>query len=500
MRKHAAAVGIVFLITIALYSRVSGAFFCGFDDFNEVHRAAFEDSPRPGLMFTTSHFNTSKYRPLNRVLTLISYRAGGFSAKYFRLRNLLFHLLAIAALYGISFLLFDSLSAAAAGALLFAVSPLVNQNLTAAIFTNTAAYSLLLVALFLFIYSFRAPGQRIAYLLLALFLSVVALFAYESTIVLFGVIAAYLAFAALEGKRPHSVSAVYTALLAAGSLVAAGIYLFARAMVVTQKSPLVPVAAILRSFAAYTAALLSPIDPVFANYCCSLPLPPVLRLSRGAVLLLMLVATAFVAVVVALMRRPRVRHAFGLVRWHSVAWLLASAFIALLPFVLFTDHVSETYLYLPEAFYSVALTAILSRVLPLRVYAAVVIALAALYVTSSLIRNQRVISCGNIAARILSQLPLKQWETGSHRVALAECAGETELPHYGVYGYDGLSTIDTGLPGLGAAQSALQLATLNRAVKAEVDNGSALCPAGNECFCVMKDGKVLQRNAPSPGR
>ncbi|MGZ3543114.1 MAG: hypothetical protein ACXVAF_18335, partial [Vulcanimicrobiaceae bacterium] len=44
LRKHLVLIGIVTLLVALVYARVSGAWFCGYDDFNESYRAAFQDS------------------------------------------------------------------------------------------------------------------------------------------------------------------------------------------------------------------------------------------------------------------------------------------------------------------------------------------------------------------------------------------------------------------------------------------------------------------------
>ena len=64
--------------SILLYARVTGAFFCSYDDFYEVHRAAFEDARDPARIFTTAHFGSQRYRPLNRASNDLTYRLGAF--------------------------------------------------------------------------------------------------------------------------------------------------------------------------------------------------------------------------------------------------------------------------------------------------------------------------------------------------------------------------------------------------------------------------------------
>src|SRR5689334_16282563 len=127
MFRGQTAIWLILLGVAALYATVSTAFFCGYDDFFDVQRAAFEDARSPARIFTTTHFGSPKYRPIQRGLTYVSWHWGGQSAAAFRVRNLAFHLLAVAFVYGITRLLSGSRAAAAGAAALFGVHPLANQ-------------------------------------------------------------------------------------------------------------------------------------------------------------------------------------------------------------------------------------------------------------------------------------------------------------------------------------------------------------------------------------
>ncbi|HEY1267058.1 MAG TPA: hypothetical protein VGH16_07360, partial [Candidatus Binatia bacterium] len=109
MKRHWMYLLLIFAMTAAVYAKVTGAYFCAYDDFLEVHRAAFEDSRNVSEVFTTPHMHSLKYRPLNRLLILWTYYAGGENPLYYRVRNLAFHLANVALVYSLAYLLFASI-------------------------------------------------------------------------------------------------------------------------------------------------------------------------------------------------------------------------------------------------------------------------------------------------------------------------------------------------------------------------------------------------------
>ena len=132
MLKHLLIIATITFFVGIVYSKVTGAYFCSYDDFNEIHRAAFEDTRQPSRILTTSHFDSYKYRPLNRAITLLTYSVGDGRPFYFRVRNLIFHLLNVALVYGISWLLFKDIFISGIGAALFGlhllqINPLLAQ-------------------------------------------------------------------------------------------------------------------------------------------------------------------------------------------------------------------------------------------------------------------------------------------------------------------------------------------------------------------------------------
>ncbi len=154
--RHLLLVLVICLAVAVLYANVTRAYFCAYDDFIEVHRAAFEDSQQPSRVFTTSHFNSYKYRPLNRLVVLLTYWAGGPNPLFFRIRNLAFHLINVALVYTLSWALFQSMPISALGALFFAVHPMVNQSVIGAAWTNTIAHTAFLLSLWMFTIALRS--------------------------------------------------------------------------------------------------------------------------------------------------------------------------------------------------------------------------------------------------------------------------------------------------------------------------------------------------------
>src|SRR4051812_38715414 len=99
---HGRWLGAALLLTLLVYGRLLPVYYCGYDDFTNANQAAFADARDPMRMLTTTHFDTPKYRPGSRLLTYLCHLLTPDSALAYRLRNLLFHLLAVAMVYGIT--------------------------------------------------------------------------------------------------------------------------------------------------------------------------------------------------------------------------------------------------------------------------------------------------------------------------------------------------------------------------------------------------------------
>ena len=489
----------VLLVVSLPYLRLTNAYFLGYDDFKEVHRAAFEDTRQPARIFTTGHFGEAKYRPLNRAINFISYRIGHGAPVAFRARNLFFHLLNCALLYSIGILLFDSIFIGVLGAALFGLNPLAHQAVAGAVMTNTAAASMALIAVFLGLWSCRESKHELRWLVLAITVVWIGVLTYEADVAALGIIFLYFALdSSFLHRLPVRKLWVWMFLLLSTLVVASMIGM--RAMVLTgAQQPVASLAAIARNAAMYIIALLLPVDPLLANQWLGTPLVSEVPFN-SYIKLIGAGVVCLVAIVLFVYRRPIRRFASFLCLMPCI-FLLGAACLSILPLLVFNDHPSETYLYLPVAFAMLLLAHILANLRRSHSTAAYVV--IALLLTSfgcaTWGRSQRVIHSAAIAQRILSELPTDKWKQGEWRIRLANAPGYT-LPHrYGLYTYRGLDTIGTG-DGIGAIQKALQLRTGNEhGVVVDVLSARQMLqiirPATaikDPCFWVYPDGRVEQ--------
>jgi hypothetical protein len=491
MRATGVHLVVILLAGLLMYAHVSTAFFCGYDDFNETHRANFEDRREPARIFTTTHFESPKYRPLNRALTYLCWRLGGGSPLPFRLRNLLFHLIASLLVYQLAiFFTGDGLTALCAG-LLFCLEPMVNQNVSAAIFTNTAAYAALLGSFLLFVHSARS--KRLAPLTASLLLALTGVFLYESAIVLFGMMVAWLGLCWLRKEPPGGT---WLKVWISGSLAVIAIFALVRHQVVYLSTPRAPLAAMVHNMIVYAAGLLSPVDPVLANALFGSALPPNINPSRGFVAVAAIGCAALLILAVLFLRTRPGREGLKRLDGGLIAFLILSALMALGPVLVFTPHASETYLYLPAAFYCILLSLFLRAFLVNKAaFVPVVSLLLILFCAGTWVRNDRVLSCGATARTILSSLPTARWTEGSWEIHLANMPGQPPPRRYGVYGYEGLSTIDPSEPGMPAAELALQVKSGNERLKADVvppDEMNGKCTVPETCFEVSRTGAIRE--------
>lgn len=482
---------LIVLLGIALFGRVSTAYFCGFDDFGETHRAVFEDIPHPQDMFTTTHFGSTKYRPLNRLSTYICWIAGGGSAWPFRLRNLLFHLVCALLVYALAWEFTKDRTICFSASALFCVIPAANQTVVAAIFTNTVAYAFLLGGFLLFLHWLR-KGQSL--LLVGSVISTpIALLFYEPAVVIYGMMFGYVVFLSLTRQPPSKERIIK---LAVSSAVVLSAFMLVRHSVVRGTNPRVPIATILQNGLMYCAGLVSPIDPILGNYLFGMALPPHIHPNARTWGLLAVLFVALVLATVAMARTGAIRAGYARLDKGLALFLFVCCFGALLPFLVFTPHASETYLYLPAAMYAILLSLVLRAFLGSAAYVSAVATLLVLFGTSTWIRNQKVANCGETSDKILSELPVRDWKTGEKEILLANAPGEASNHYYGIYLYRGLSTIERGEPGDSpAAMYAVQLATRNPELKVKIVDPQQmgnLCTAVQACFWVHGDGSVQE--------
>jgi len=486
---------LIVLVGAAIFAPVSTAYFCGYDDFGETHRAIFTDAQHPSVIFTTTHFGTTKYRPLNRLSTYFCWMLGRGSALPFRLRNLSFHLICALTVYALALLLTRERVVALISGLFFCLEPVANQTVVAAIFTNTTAYACLLVGLLAFL--LWRQSRRNAWLALSLALVLVGMFFYEPVIVVFAMMAGYLLLELWRGNSPSRKEALTWLAGSAGAVFVFGVV---RHLVVRGENPPVPLGTILHNAVLYAGGLLSPVDVVTANQLFGFPLPPALHLGRKAFLILLGAVGAGAAGLFAYCRTAAVRASLQRLDKGLILFLLMLIPVVLSPFLLFTPHASETYLYLPAALYAIFLSYLLWGLLPSKpLYWSVVALFLVSFTVGTWIRNQRVVACGQIADTILTSLPTAEWRTGDWSIHLFSAPSETPPARYGIYNYRGLSTIDPGDADTGnGAQNALQLITGNPNLKAGlVDPGKTnpSCITPDKCFEVFLNGSVRQEKS-----
>ena len=491
---------LVVLVVVSLpYLRMTNAYFLGYDDFKEVHRAAFEDTPQPARIFTTGHFGQAKYRPLNRAINFISYHFGCGNPLAFRARNLFFHLLNCSVLFSIGMLLFDSIFISALGAVLFGLNPLVHQAVAGAVMTNTAAASMALFAVFLGILSCRATKHELRWLVLAITAAWIGVLIYESDVAVLGIIFLYFALNSSFLYYLRTWKLWVWAYLLLSTLVIASMF-WMRAMIITgAEQPVASLAAIAKNAAMYSLALLLPVDPLLANQWLGTPLVSEVHLDN-TIKIIATCSVCLIASVIFVYRRP-IRRYLSSLRLMPCAFLLGAACLSLLPLLVFNDHPSETYLYLPTTFAMLLLAYLFSnlrRFNPTASYVVIALLLTS-FSCATWGRSQRVVCSAAIAHRILSELPTNKWKQGEWRIRLANVSGMT-LPHrYGLYTYRGLDTIGTG-DGIGSIQCALQLQTGNeRGVVVDVLSAAQMpqicTPASaikEPCYWVYPNGRVEQ--------
>ncbi len=493
MRRDALALGLILGVIALLYAHVSGAAFCGYDDFNESYRAAFFDGKVTSRIVTATHYAGFMYRPVTSALQLATWQFFDHSPLAFRLRNLVMHLIAIAFVYGITMLLGGSRLPAAGAALLFGFSPFANEAVVVAIWTNTTAYALLFGSFFAFLLALRrfdAGDGWIAFLVTSLLLALVALFTYEPTIVVFGLIGLYLLFC----RRKRVPGRAFLQALALGGALDLVIFFIVRHLVHAGSATLLPFGQIVHNTALYLGGLLVPVDPVLSNTLFGTPLPASGEPVRPAALLPALVAAVVLLCAFAAgIARPvgeRLRDA----PWATLGFLVVSIPMTLVPIVLYRAHVSEFNLYVPSALYAIALALALEYFCRNRVaFEAVVGLLLLSYLAGTVARNERVVACAHVASKIVASLPTAAWEQGPWYVRIATAPNETLTTRFGIYNYSGIETIEVPETTIKGTQEALRLVTGNELVSADVVPATALgrdCSSARPCFYVYPNGDV----------
>lgn len=483
------------LVVGILYCRNPETYFCAYDDFVEVHRAAFEDSEDPVRVFTTTHFESYKYRPLNRGINLLTYSIGKGRASFFRTRNALFHLLNVVLVYLLGWLLFARINVSAAAAVLFGLHPQANQAVVGAVMTNTAAHALFLVSLICFVISLKKNRGSLLWLGLALICGWLGIFLYEAGIVIFPLMAAFLLVSFIR-TRKKIVDRRYIIALAIGTVVLLAVYFGIRAKYVPYSSrDAVPkVTVMVKNVAMYAGAMVLPIDSVLANQWFGTPLPSEIKITTAKLLAVVISALLIlIGVSLFLILTPRGRKLLAAIEPNHI--LLALAILSSLSIlVLFTEKASETYMYLPMAFAALLFCSLLDAGLSGRktgplIYVTIICGLIVLYGSATWVRNGLVARCGATANQIVSELKQDRLKQGVWFLWFAPVPGEPASRRYGMYGWRGIDTV-----GESAVQSAAQLASGNKSVAATLVSPEALkrnCDGARSiCFLVHENGTI----------
>ena len=507
--KHLILLIIIVVAVTVIYGNVTRAYFCAYDDFDNLHQTVFEDAYQPALIPITSHFNSYKYRPLHRLINLFTNFLADGDPAVFRIRNLVFHLLNAMLVYALGWLLFKSVSVSTAGALLFGLHPLANQSVIGAIWTNTVAHTGFLLALVMFIASTRAKRFWSLWLIGALISASLSLFTYDSEIVVFGLMCVYLV-AHCFIRQERFIGWRFVFLFATLSGILLGSYFLLRRLFVPngwiQVTANLPSTAVIgKNAAMYVLALLSPLDPVLADEWLGTPLPSEIVLDAFTVMTLVALALGFVLALAVFIWRWTKHHSLALrdTDWAAVMFLLCGIAAPLLPVLLFGSRPSETYVYLPVAFYSLLLSYTGARLLPAAwtpksyaICASTVLLVVGLFSAGTWIRNERVVKCAETAHRILYGLPDKLVD-GAWTVAFANIRGEKSTRRYGFYGFRGIDTIGHDQGADRAITHALQLVYRNKSLSGTVVNAeelSSMCSPKSAsrkiCVLVHWDGRI----------
>jgi len=462
--QHGWACLLLTAVVFALYAPARRSSFCSYDDFLEIRRAALEDARQPDHMLTTTHFGSYKYRPLNRAINLLTYEWGRGSAEAFRFRNFLFHSLNVALLYGIGVLLIGNTGAALCAALLFAVHPLASPSVMGAVITNTAAHACILATVFIVL--LVAGGTiRATWLAASGVLVLLSLLTYESSVVVLG-LGPLLLLLSPRGARAWRVLWWQLSV----SVTAVALWLAVRMLfmpAIAKSSHIAGLGAMFRSAAMYGLGLVMPVDIVLLNEWFGVPMPSQIHLSPVIVAVAALASGAGLAGAVIAVGRVGARMSGD--RLKVAGALAISIGLLLAPVVVFAEHPSETYLYLPVGFFALLVAHLaFPHVVGRRAALAACSTVALLMIAGTSIRNARIRECGATADRILKQAIAQIDASATDRVILASWPAGPEPARYSVYGFHGLDTIGDGVSASAAVTSALQWRSGNPRIAARV--------------------------------
>jgi hypothetical protein len=495
----------VLLLVALLYIPLTQAYFLGYDDFFFVHRAVFEDTQHTSeILLKTHSVGGPKYRPLDRMTNFITYRLSRGNPIVYRTRNLIAHLLNCSLVLVLAIVLFDSTLTAVLAALLFGLNPLAHQAVAGAVWTNTIAATMVLIAVILGLSSYKAEKQQRRWLCLAVLATWIGILFYEPDATALGIIAL---FVVLEFLFVHCVrrpdSWVWTFLLLSIGMIAS-ILVIRAAVLHGARQPLAPIGAIARNAGMYLVAMVLPVDPLLANQWFGTPLISDITVT-GKLVAAAAGTVICVLAAIGLTFRNQFRRRTSSFWLMNCLFLLGATGLSIILQLLFADHPSETYLYLPEAFFMLFVAYNLSclRCSFPRVSYLLAALLLISFACATWERSERVVRSAAIAHHILASLPTSNWERGKWNIRLATPPGVRLPTRYGLYNYSGLDTIGTGVDGIGSIQKALQVRTGNEhGVTVEVlsaERMSQVCNSnpsdGDPCFWVYPNGDVRPAGA-----
>ena len=447
-------------------------------------------------MVTTSHFGSPKYRPVSRIVNYLCQVLTPAPVLMQRLRNLVFHLLAVWLTFALAIELGAAAEVAGSAAALFGVHPLTHQTISAAIFTVDFGYALMLLALWMFIRAYRSQHKGGIILVGSGVVMFFSLFTYEPTIICYGCYAVYMGIKWLRQQAPAMGWRRWLSISFPVCAIPIVMFFIARRIFAVGSMPITPPGKILFNLGLFAGSLGLPVDLLLLNSWFDTPMPNELVNSKKLLLgigigLLVLVGAA----VANAWRLPAFRERWRAIPWLEILFLITGILFSWLPFLVYTDHPSETYQYLPAAFYSIAASMFIAGLLGtgwrFRAIFGVLVLLAAM---ASWVRTDLVKTCAVTAERIIRELPIAQWRQGTPWVRMAHAVEIPPASRYGLYAYYGLSTISPSSGENSPLQDALRLETGNEKLRAGIFSAWELartCQPGDPCFLVEMDGHVI---------
>ena len=358
----------ILLFVALIYSRIPAVSYCGFDDFLEQHRLEGSLARPLSSEFTVQYYEGYKYRPLLWVMNRITYEWGSGSAVVFRIRNVAFHLANLILLYCIGHAVVPFPDGGCNHRIAIRSTP-SSESIRGggAMWAIVECAFLLLLSLLLFLLSARQKQRWFLLLALSFFCGWLGILSYEACISIFGLIYGYLAirfvFSRTLPDKRFAVALVALTVLSLGS------YFGLRALYLQPgsaalRSGLAPISVKNFAYIRWPAPLFL-IDPVMANEW----LDHAVALGSGAGAHHRFVDCRHgrAAVLPALSRvvifRKRIPPRLQRIEWPELTFLLLGVLLSLSPFLLFNNHASETYLYVPMALFVLMMSRILCALL-----------------------------------------------------------------------------------------------------------------------------------------